>query len=554
MKKISVVVCTILAETSPQALPLGAACIVSAIKKRFSLQQAHKTNPFELIPSLYVFSIEAKPSAAEIAQKILAARPQIVCLSFFVWNRHLLEAAARLIKQQWKKDGTQGFIICGGPEVTADPASFLTEAASDDNEYLFDFLTSGAGERAVPEVLEKIFSADFCYENIGVEERIIHGSDTDNDVSASPYLDCTLDPDDYGGALWELARGCPFKCSYCYESKGCKKVVHFPMERIREEIKYFADKKVPQIFVLDPTYNADIPRALEIITLIKKYLPNTFFHFECRAEFLTASLAKAFASIPCSLQIGLQSSSENVLALVNRPFNAKEFKRKIALLNEYGVTFGFDLIYGLPGDTLGGFLESINFAISLYPNHLELFRLSVLPGTDLHDRAKEFGLRCDVKAPYLVHATPSFSEKDLLAAEKIARACNLFYSQGRAVPWFISVVKPLKTNFSDFFKKFASYLETCPLPSSTSADIEQSQKNFIKILYTEKKLFSLLTWAEDIICLYGALTRYESDGIDSTISLRYRAEYLLSAEALDPLTFCRMNRPGKYSVTVSTLC
>ena len=49
---------------------------------------------------------------------------------------------------------------------------------------------------------------------------------------SSVYLDGTLDVSEYGGALWELARGCPFKCSYCYESKGEKCVQYFSDERI----------------------------------------------------------------------------------------------------------------------------------------------------------------------------------------------------------------------------------------------------------------------------------------------------------------------------------
>jgi len=555
MKQISAVVCTILAETSPQALPLGAACVVSAIKNRFLLQNIQNENPFELLTSLCVLSMEKKPEAHEIARKILETKPLAVCLSLFVWNRPLLEKAAHLIKKQWKNDGIEGFIICGGPEVTADPASFFTEEyILSDNEYLFDFLVSGTGEKAVPDLLEKVFSPAFNHHNLTMDKRIVYGGETDHDVSASPYLDHTLDPDEYGGALWELARGCPFKCSYCYESKGSKKVVYFPMERIRQEIDFFAEKKVSQIFVLDPTYNADVNRALTIISLIKEKLSGSFFHFECRAEFITTQLAKAFASIPCSLQIGLQSSNEKVLALVNRPFNTKEFKRKIALLNESGAVFGFDLIYGLPGDTLAGFMESINYAVSLYPNHLELFRLSVLPGTDLHDRAQELGLSYDVKPPYLVHSTPSFSEQDLFKAEKTAQACNVFYSQGRAVSWFIAVVKPLKMNYADFFKKLAQYLENKPLQSCPSlTDIEKMQKDFVKTMYTEKKLLSLLPWAEDIISLYGALSRYDSDGTDSTLSLRYSAQSLLDVSALDGAEFCRLNRTGRYSITVSKL-
>ena len=91
---------------------------------------------------------------------------------------------------------------------------------------------------------------------------------------SSPYLDGTLDPAEYGGALWELARGCPFKCSYCYESKGEKKIQYFPMERIEKELKLFAEKDVPQVFVLDPTYNANKERALSLLKMMAKITPN----------------------------------------------------------------------------------------------------------------------------------------------------------------------------------------------------------------------------------------------------------------------------------------
>ena len=63
----------------------------------------------------------------------------------------------------------------------------------------------------------------------------------------SPYLTGTLNPAEYqNGALWELARGCPFKCAYCYESKGEKTVAYFPMERIRQELDFFAKQKMVQ--------------------------------------------------------------------------------------------------------------------------------------------------------------------------------------------------------------------------------------------------------------------------------------------------------------------
>ena len=221
-------------------------------------------------------------------------------------------------------------VIAGGPEITANPDNFAGA----------DFVVSGEGEAAVPLLLEKlensdtaIFEKDFAEDAFFVEKskyhpetkKVFYKKSLAGEDLTSPYLDGTLDLSKYEGALWELARGCPFKCSYCYESKGEQKVSMFPASRIEQELDLFAKLKVPQIFVLDPTYNANKQRALELLKLIAKKTPNTFYYFEARAEFIDKELAKAFTKIPCSLQIGLQSSNEETLKLVHRPFNRKQF-------------------------------------------------------------------------------------------------------------------------------------------------------------------------------------------------------------------------------------
>ena len=143
---------------------------------------------------------------------------------------------------------------------------------------------------------------------------------------------------------------------------------------------------------------------------------------------------------------------------MNRPCDLKDFSRKIALLNDSGIVFGLDLMYGLPGDTLSTFRSSLDYAVGLYPNNLEIFRLAVLPGTDLADRAAELSLKHDPKPPYLVESTPKFPAQDLERAALLARACDVFYTQGRAVTWFLSMLHSVKLKPSQFFQDFADYL------------------------------------------------------------------------------------------------
>ncbi|MEE0878660.1 MAG: B12-binding domain-containing radical SAM protein [Treponemataceae bacterium] len=524
MNNHSVTLCTILVEKSPQALPLGVACVASSIKN-LSIEFP------DLKVNLVDFNLEQKLSVEKITNDLLCYDSAIYCFSIFVWNKNLLLEVASELK---KKNST---IICiaGGPEVTANPKNFLS----------FDYVISGEGEKVSFELIKNIFNGT------QINEKILFGKRESLESLTSPYLDKTLNPKKYDGALWELARGCPFKCSYCYESKGDKKVEYFSFERIKEELDLFVKNDIKQIFVLDPTYNVDKSRAIKLLDYIRQKAKQIFFHFECRAEFISDELAKAFSKINCSLQIGLQSASEEVLKTVNRTFNKKDFIKKISILNNYGIIFGFDLIYGLPKDNYEGFKSSIDFAISLYPNHIELFCLSVLPGTALFDDANKLNLSYELQPPYHVIESDTFSKVEIEKARKISIACNLFYSQGRAVPWFNSLMHLLKMKPSNFFEKFVLFLEDKKLLDKEICNhkqIEKLQIEFVNNILKQKSFEKYYLLIKNLIELNGALSRSYSDGENTELSLSYHPDDLMSEYSQDLKFF--LSNAQKFSCKV----
>ena len=557
------IICTtVLVETSPQAMPLGAACIASSIKATKTLESfcvelvdfSREDESFQKAVSLG----GEERAAQMIAQSLAKSKPFAVCFSVYVWNHVILDKCAGELKRLLPECVT----IAGGPEVTANPMNFLN----------MDFTVAGQGEVAVPALIEHLAAKDgtadespdgLIFQILGVYATgsknaahplsVFRATPCSPESVSSPYLDGTLDVSKYGGALWELARGCPFKCSYCYESKGEKKIAYFPLARLEKELELFARKKIPQVFVLDPTYNANKDRAMHMLKLIQKKAPGMFFYFEARAEFIDRELARAFAKIPCCIQFGLQSSNPEVLKKVHRTLDKKQFAHNIGFLNETGVTFGFDLIYGLPGDNLQGFKNSIDFALSLYPNNLELFCLSVLPGTNLHDDAAGYGMVWDENPPYHVICTPQFSKRDLASAQKLAEATNLFYTQGRAVPWFNSVLYALKEKPSTFLWDFAIFCDSraCGHSDKKSAEyITNLQKEFVRGKLQAKKLNRLVPIAEDLILMHGALGQCTFDGTESSFATNYHPDDVMSEYAADLDFFARNAGKQKCRVRV----
>ena len=154
------------------------------------------------------------------------------------------------------------------------------------------------------------------------------------------------------------------------------------------------------------------------------------FTFELRAELLDEELASMFASFNCSLQIGLQSIHQSVLETVNRTFKKSVFTSKMKLLNKYQVTFGLDLIIGLPKDTLSLFKESLDYAVSCTPSNIDIFLLTMLPGTVVRQKAESYGMEYLEDAPYSTLSTPTFSKEDLAKALKLKDAADLLYTKG----------------------------------------------------------------------------------------------------------------------------
>ncbi len=425
-------------------------------------------------------------TAEDCTDPILAGKPEAVGFSMVIWNRALtLEVAACLRSRE------PGLIIfAGGPEPTTNPAGLQGEG-------LLDFILPGECERSIVAAMTHLLAAGAPQDMSAVTGQL----DVDDLTKLpSPFLKGTIDLDNYSGVLWELSRGCPYQCDFCYESRGAAGIRRFPIERVREELQLFSRAGVDQVFVLDPTFNFDRKAAKAILRMIAAEAPDTYFCFEIRSEFLDAEMAELFGAISCSLQVGLQSASMDVLKNVNRSIDCEEFADRMLLLHEAGVAYGFDLIYGLPGDTLDGFCQSLDFVMQFVPNHLDIFPLAVLPGTRLQVTAPSFGLEHQADAPYLVMSSPTFTSDDMAIASGIARAVDRFYNRGMAVPWFAIMIQALETTSSELFRSFAEWLAA---QEETCDDVVAEQQAFIVARLRDVGHEEWVALATDIIVYFG---------------------------------------------------
>lgn len=470
---------------SPQAIPLA-----NAFLKGFAAETGAE---------IHLEDFFVGDDALACARNLAERQPAAIGFSLYVWNR----AACLAIAAEVRRRMPRVLLFAGGPEVTADPHGVLDGSS-------LDLVIVGEGEKPFATLCTRLAGSAPLE---GIPGILLPGAATpftpaaplaDLDAIPSPYLEGFLDYGRYPGILWQLSRGCGFTCDFCFDSRGQHGVRRFSLERIESELRHFAKGGVAQVFVLDSTFNQDLKRAKAILRLIKRIAPGIHFHFEVRSEFIDRELANLFSQITCSLQIGLQSADSQVLRGVGRSFRPDDFAARISLLNESGATFGFDLIYGLPGDTLAGFRRSLDFALALYPNHLDIFPLAVLPGTPLAERSAAIGLNHLSQPPYTLLSSPTITADDMTAAQRLATACDIFYTRGKAVAWFNEAVKALKTSPSGFLNLFSQWLLTVQDAQITESDLDdqtawQLQREFLGSAFGKPGLKRLLPMVLDLV-------------------------------------------------------
>ena len=252
---------------------------------------------------------------------------------------------------------------------------------------------------------------------------------------------------------------------------------------------------------------------------------NLFSSFFVDASCIDNSVCREAARIYCSFDIPLNPSLKGDKLL----FDKKSYASKANLLNSSALVFGFCLYYAKDkGDTFKLFTDRFDFAFNQYPNHVDFPQFDSVPGDE--DEPKVTGI---------------FSAQDIRKARDLSFAARTFYSCGRAVPWLLSILKPLRISPSAFFQDFSEWqrVNNCDYKSGFNPekekhkDIEKMQLLFLEQKYEEKEKSEMFTLVSDIVKLNGAMSRLCDDSSSKTseyiLETSYNPDDLFSEEVLN---------------------
>jgi hypothetical protein len=388
-------------------IPLAAGFLVSALKVRECLE-------FET--EILNSEISDVFGDSGLTREIVERSPDILAMTLYLWNSQrslFIAAAVKRLLPEMK-------VIVGGPEVTHDNEWILRHPA-------VDSAIIGEGEPQFAEALRELsgrpqrgssFKTVSKTGSVIFKKKQTTASCWELGSTTYPYFDGIIGPSQNGSLFLETARGCPFKCRYCYYHKAFDSVSLYPFSTIEQalDFAYSPESNVNEIYLMDPTFNArmgfrDILKSISV----RRRKKDIRIHTELRADLLKdGDIALLKDAGLVSAEIGLQSVNLKVLELAGRYGDPEKVLEKAGELTEAGVDVTTGIILGLPGDTPVGFSNTLR---RLKETHafsvIQPFTLAVLPGSDFRRDASDLGFQYDIRPPYYLKASETFSAESM---------------------------------------------------------------------------------------------------------------------------------------------
>ena len=396
----------------------------------------------------------------EILRDIYKRKPDMLCLSCYIWNLTYVEEICREIK----KVMPQIIIWIGGPEVSYDGVKVLERLPE------VDGVMKGEGEQTFCDLLH--FYQDKTVDGFQNMKGIVYREQTGQivenewrktmDLSKVPFVYENMELFEHKIIYYETSRGCPFSCSYCLSS--IDKCLRFRnLELVKKELQFFIDHEVPQVKFVDRTFNCKHDHAMAIWNYIKEHDKGiTNFHFEVAADLLNEEEIELIRSLRpglIQLEIGIQSTNKQTIKEINRSMNLEKVRDKVARIHEKGnVHQHLDLIAGLPYENYDSFAHSFNEVYAMEPDQFQLGFLKVLHGSVMHEKMKEYELLCQNRPPYEVLSTKWLPYSDVIRLKKVEEMVEVYYNSFQFSHTMGLLVELFPSAFS-MYEKMGNYYE-----------------------------------------------------------------------------------------------
>jgi putative oxygen-independent coproporphyrinogen III oxidase len=212
---------------------------------------------------------------------------------------------------------------------------------------------------------------------------------------------------------------CVKKCPYCdfnsHAAQGIPEAAYIDalLQDLERALPDIWGRKIHTVFFGGGTPSlfsaAGIERILTGVRTLTPLLPNAEITLEANPGTVEAAKFAGFREAGVTrVSLGIQSFNPRHLQALGRIHDDQEARRAAELAATHFDTFNLDLMYALPGQSLGEALADIETALTYQPPHLSAYHLTLEPNT-----------------PFGHTAPPNLPDDDLAADMQLAIEARL---------------------------------------------------------------------------------------------------------------------------------
>jgi radical SAM superfamily enzyme YgiQ (UPF0313 family) len=236
------------------------------------------------------------------------------------------------------------------------------------------------------------------------------------------------------------SRGCPFSCIFCSGRRMFGPKVRFrsPGLVVDEIDKLQRDFGLAKINIVDDTFTLNHNHTRTVCEeMLRRNLKLKWSVF-ARVDRISEDLAQLMNRAGCEwVLFGVESADEGILKTIRKGITPEEVRRGVKIAAEAGINVFNSFILGLPGESQETARKSLAFGDELYQKYGAKYgfhMLSPLPGTEVYERAKDYGIRILSRNWARYNANEPITETPTMSTQMVKEAMS-FYNRGIEAAW-----------------------------------------------------------------------------------------------------------------------
>ncbi|MFH1136690.1 MAG: radical SAM protein [Pseudomonadota bacterium] len=292
--------------------------------------------------------------------------------------------------------------VMGGPHVTfcaAETMALLPE---------LDFIVMGEGEEAIVQLTRAVERGRGFEEIEGLAFR------RDGRVAITGVRTPGLDVNDLAPPARHLvplgryramnlaigmttSRGCPFNCIFCVGRKmvGAKVRYRDPL-KVVDELEYLGSLGFPQVNIADDLFTANKKHCFGVCDeILRRGLKIKWTSF-ARVDTVVPEVMVRMKEAGCTaVSFGVETGNPQIMKTIKKGITLEQVEKAVKMCADAGILPHASFILGLPGETPATVEETVAFGekIKSYGTAYGFHLLAPFPGTEIRDKAEEYGIR-----------------------------------------------------------------------------------------------------------------------------------------------------------------